>query len=127
MVIGKRSPYIILLQEHDWCRDPRRAQFFAFRPSTRPRSVLGDIFSREMPLGQRARSREMPLGNRPRVARLDRPHRPATRRDPELLAVSGAAELLSRSAGCAWREHPVTPQAASIRSGVPGLFERWRN
>jgi len=46
-------------------------------------------------------------------ARLNRPHRPATRCDPELLPVSRAAELLSRSAGRTRRESPATPQAAS--------------
>jgi hypothetical protein len=51
-------------------------------------------------------------------ARLDRPHRPATCRDPELLPMSGAAELLSRSARSTWRECPVTPQAASIWQGL---------
>jgi hypothetical protein len=48
-------------------------------------------------------------------ARLDRSHRPATRRDPELLPVSRAAEPLSRSARRTRCESPATPQAASMR------------
>jgi len=59
-------------------------------------------------------------------AHLDRPHGSAPRRDPEILPVRRAAELLARSACRTRRERSATPQAAPIRSGVPGWFERWR-
>jgi len=52
-------------------------------------------------------------------ARLDRPHRPAPCRDPELLPVPVAAELLSRSTCHTRCETPVTPQTTSMR----GRFE----
>ena len=77
----------------------------------------------ECRLRQRARSCETPSGNRPRGGPPDRPHRPATRRDPELLPVSRAAELLSRSACCAWRERPFAPQAVWVYDGFRGRFE----
>jgi hypothetical protein len=58
---------------------------------------------------------------------LDRAHRPAARRDPELLPVSCAAELLSRSARHTRGERPVTPQAASIQRELLGRFEHPSN
>ncbi len=65
---------------------------------------------------------ETPTGCRrsrsPAMPRLDRPHRPATRRDPELLPVSRAAELLNRSACCTRRERPATPQTADTEDKV---------
>jgi hypothetical protein len=58
--------------------------------------LSGGIPTTGMPLGrQRARRSEVPSGSRQRI---DRPHRPAPRCRPELLPVSGAAELLRRSA-----------------------------
>jgi hypothetical protein len=72
----------------------------------------------EFRLRQRARSCETPSSNRPRVDRLDRPHRPASRRDPELLSVTRAAEFLGRSACRTWGECPSTPQAADTEDKV---------
>jgi hypothetical protein len=70
-----------------------------------------------------ARVRRLQAIDRKGEARFDRPHRPATRRDPELLPVTRAAEFLGRSACRTWGECPSTPQAAPIHCGLRGRFE----
>jgi hypothetical protein len=83
------------------------------------------ISGRGMLLRQRARSCETPLSTRPRAqARLDRPHRPAPRRNPELLPMSRATELLRRSTRRTRCECPGTPQAARLHGGLRSPFER---
>ena len=47
---------------------------------------------------------------------LDRPHRPATRRDPERLAVCRRTELLSRSTGHARYEGASAPEALMLQA-----------
>ena len=93
---------------------------------TRPHALLlpGVSLLPERPSGSvHARVRRLQAIDR-EEARLDRPHRPATRRDPELLPVSRAAELLSRSACRPRIESPTTPQAASSDGGMRDRFER---
>ena len=61
-------------------------------------------------------------------ARVDRSHRPAACCDPELLAVSGAAELLCRSARHSGSKRLATPQTARVQGwlvgGLDGLGHR---
>ena len=95
------------------------------RRSSLPSRLRSVSLTTETPLRQRARSREMPSSNRPRVGPPRSPASSATRRDPELLPVSRAAEPLSRPACHTRCESPVTPQAASIQGGLLGRFKRW--
>lgn len=60
-------------------------------------------------------------------AGVDCPHRPAAGRDPELLAVGRATELLSRSTCRTRLESAATPQAASIQNGIVSRFKRCDN
>src|SRR5215469_78431 len=64
--------------------------------------------------GVHARMRRLQAIDR-QEARLDRPHRPAARRDPELMPVSRAAELLSRSPRRARFGSAATSQAGSMQ------------
>jgi hypothetical protein len=104
----------------------RSAEISHSDPTARMCSALCGIFS-GMPLTQRARSRETPSGNRPRVGPPRSPSSPVMRCDPELLPTPRAAKLLTGSTCRTRCETPITPQAASIRGGMVGRFERWSN
>ena len=77
----------------------------------------------ERPSGSvHARVGRLQAGDREQ-ARLDRLHRPATGCDPELLAVSGATELLGRSARHSGSKRLATPQTASVQGWLVGGLE----
>jgi len=104
---------------------PQRGSKTEIRPASKCSRYRAASLLPEGPLGSvHARVRRLQAIDR-EEARLDRPHRPATRRDPELLPVSRAAEPLSRPACHTRCESPVTPQAASIQGGLLGRFKRW--